>query len=61
MAPSPPSIRSALRKIHPFLIQAQEQNLNEADTVFRIKKVFEDVLGYDGMTEITGEAQIKGK
>lgn len=61
MAASPPSIRSAFRKIAPFLIQAAEQSLNEADTVRRIVKVFEDVLEYDGMSEISREALIKGK
>jgi predicted type IV restriction endonuclease len=61
MAANPSSIRPAFRKIAPFLIQAAEQSLNEADTVRRVVKVFEDVLGYDGMTEISREALIKGK
>lgn len=61
MAASPPSIRPAFRKIAPFLIQAAEQSLNEADTVRRIVKVFEDVLEYDGMIEISREALVKGK
>jgi predicted type IV restriction endonuclease len=61
MASNPPSIRAAFRKLAPFLIQAAEQNLNEADTVRRIVKVFEDALGYDGMTEISRESLIKGK
>jgi hypothetical protein len=61
MAASPPSIRPAFRKIAPFLIQAAEQSLNEADTVRRVVKVFEDVLEYDGMVEISREALIKGK
>lgn len=55
------SIRSALRKILPFLLQGKEQSLKEADTVQRVVKVFEDVFGYDGMTEITRESLIKGK
>ena len=61
MAGSPPLIRSALRKVLPYLVQAQEQGLNEADTVRRVAKVLEDVLGYDGMNEITRETVIKGK
>ena len=61
MASNPPLIRSSLRKILPFLVQAQEQSLNEADTVRRVAKVLEDVLGYDGMNEITRETVIKGK
>ena len=61
MAGSPPLIRSPLRKVLPYLVQAQEQSLNEADTVRRVAKVLEDVLGYDGMSEITRETVIKGK
>lgn len=61
MRQHPPSIRTALKKVLPYLLQAKEQNLNEADTVQRIVKVFEDVLGYDGMTEITRESLVKGK
>jgi hypothetical protein len=61
MAAQPPLIRTAFRKIAPFLSQAAEQNLNEADTVRRVVKVFEDVLGYDGMTELSRESLIKGK
>jgi predicted type IV restriction endonuclease len=56
-----PSIRGQMRKALPFLIQAQEQSLNEADTVRRAVKVFSDVLGYDDMNEITRETVIKGK
>lgn len=54
-------IKKPLKKFLPFLLQAQEQNLNEADTVQRLIKVFEEVLGYDAMTEISREAQMKGK
>jgi len=61
MPPGPSSIRTPLRKFLPFLVQARDQNLNEADTVQRILKVFEQVLGYDAMTEITRECLVKGK
>jgi predicted type IV restriction endonuclease len=54
-------IRKSLKKILPFLLNAKEENLNEADTSQRIIKVFEDVLGYEVMTEITREKQIKDK
>ncbi|HUU15360.1 MAG TPA: type I restriction enzyme HsdR N-terminal domain-containing protein [Terriglobia bacterium] len=56
-----PSIRGQMRKVLPFLIQAQEQSLNEADTVRRVVKVLSEVLGYDDMNEITRETVIKGK
>jgi len=54
-------IRRSLKKLQPYLITAQEQNLNEADTRQRIVKVFEDALGYDPMEEISREKEIKGK
>jgi len=54
-------IRKALKKYIPVLLKAQADNLNEADTVQRIVKVFEDVLGYDALEEITREASIKDK
>jgi hypothetical protein len=43
------------------LLQAKSDNLNEADTVMRVSKVFEDVLGYSAMTEISRETNIKDK
>ena len=54
-------IRRDLKNMLPHLKKAQEDNLNEADTILRIIKVLEQVLGYDGLTEITREQQIKDK
>lgn len=54
-------IRKPLKKFLPYLIKAQEENLNEADTIQRLVKVFEEVLGYDAMTEITREKQVRDK
>lgn len=54
-------IKRPLRKMVPYLLQAKEQNMNEADTVRRVTKVLEDVLGYDPLVEISREAQLKGK
>lgn len=54
-------IRRPLKKFLPHLLQAKADNLNEADTVQRIIKVFEDVLGYSTLTEITRESNIKDK
>jgi hypothetical protein len=55
------NIRSGLRKALPYLLQAQEQSLNEADTMIRVVKVFEDILGYDALTEVSREAQMRDK
>jgi predicted type IV restriction endonuclease len=55
------NIKKPLKKIIPYLLKAQEDNLNEADTVLRLVKFFEQVLSYDPMTEITREKQIKDK
>jgi predicted type IV restriction endonuclease len=56
-----PDIRKPLKKYLPHLLKAAEDNLNEADTVQRLFKVFEDVLGYDAMSEISREAAIKDR
>ena len=54
-------IRRSLKKFVPHLLTARDQNLNEADTVQRLVKFFEDVLGYDAMSEITREQQVKDR
>jgi len=53
--------RKPLKKYLPYLLQARTDNLNEADTVQHLVKVFEDVFGYDAMTEITREKQVKDR
>jgi hypothetical protein len=57
----PPNIRKALKKFAPHLLKAREVDLNEADTVLRICRFFEDVLGYDGLVDISREAEMKHK
>jgi len=57
----PANLRKSLKKLLPHLLKAREDNLNEADTVQRIIKVFEEVLGYDPLSEITRESQIRDK
>lgn len=54
-------IRKPLKKFIPHLVAAREQNLNEADIVVRLIKLLEDVLGYDGLSEITREMNLKDK
>ncbi len=54
-------IAHGLKKYLPDLLQAQQDNLNEADTLQRIVKVFEDVLGYDLFKEISRELEVKSK
>jgi predicted type IV restriction endonuclease len=54
-------VRKPLKKFIPHLIAARDQNLNEADIVVRLIKVLEDVLGYDGLSEITREMNLKDK
>jgi len=56
-----PDIRKPLKKFLPHLLQAKTDNLNEADTIQRLVKCFEDVLGYCAMTELTCEKQVKDK
>lgn len=54
-------IQRPLKKFLPHLLKAKEDNLNEADTLLRIIKVFENILDYDPLSEITREAQIRDK
>lgn len=54
-------IRKPLRKFIPHLLSARDQNLNEADIVVRLIKLLEDVLGYDGLSDITREMNLKDK
>lgn len=52
-------VRKAFKKYLPHLLQARDANLNEAETVQRLVKVFEDAFGYDALSEISRESQIK--
>ncbi len=54
-------IRHPLKKLIPILLKAKEDNLNEADTLVRLVMFFEEVLGYDRLTEIMREVPIKAK
>ena len=54
-------IRRPAKKFLPHFVVAQEQNLYEADTVQRVIRFLEQVLGYNPMTEITREKQVKDK
>jgi predicted type IV restriction endonuclease len=55
------NIARDLRKYLPFLLKAQEDKLTEADTAQRIIEVFKNVLGYDTMTEISCEMELRSK
>jgi hypothetical protein len=54
-------VRRALKKMQPVMLESQQANLNEADTAQRLVIFFEEVLGYDPLTEISREAQVKDK
>jgi len=55
------NIAHDLRKCLPFLLKADGDKLSEADTSRRISKVFEDVLGYNAITEIAHEVEVRTK
>jgi predicted type IV restriction endonuclease len=57
----PIDVRRPLKKLIPVLRQARQENLNEANTVQRLIMVFQEVLGYDPLTEIVRELEIKDK
>lgn len=54
-------IRKSLKKFAPHFVAARDGGMNEADTVLRLCRFFEEVLGYDGLEDISREAQMKNK
>ena len=52
-------VTQALRKLHPALLEAEERNLNEADTRLHVVRLLTDVLGYDELSEGTSEQRIR--
>src|SRR4030042_1951579 len=54
-------IRKPLKRFAPHFIEARKDGLNEADTVLRLCRFFEEILGYDGMQDISRETQLKHK
>jgi hypothetical protein len=56
-----PNIRTPLRKFARHFNDLREAKANESDTVARLRHFFEDVLGYDGVKDISSETEMKGK
>jgi predicted type IV restriction endonuclease len=54
-------IRRNLKKFVPLFVGMRESKANESETVARLRDFFEDVLGYDGVKDISGELEMKGK
>jgi len=52
-------IRTALRRYTKLFADAARDGIQEADTVTRLIRFFEDVLGYDPFDEITREHAVK--
>ncbi|MFH1220973.1 MAG: type I restriction enzyme HsdR N-terminal domain-containing protein [Candidatus Eisenbacteria bacterium] len=50
-----------MKRFIPHFLEARQNGLNEADTVLRLCRFFEEVLGYDGLSDISREAQLKHK
>jgi hypothetical protein len=55
------NIRRQLRRYVPILLEARKGNLNEADTVVRVCRFFEEVLAYDAFSDVSRETQLKDK
>jgi predicted type IV restriction endonuclease len=56
-----PNIRTPLRKFSRHFNALREAKANESDTVARLRHFFEDVLGFDGVKDISSETEMKGK
>jgi hypothetical protein len=55
------NIKRPLKRFIPHFLEARQNSLNEADTVLRLCRFFEEVLGYDGLNDISRETQLKHK
>jgi hypothetical protein len=55
------NIRPAVRKFAKLFREMREAKANESDTVARLRDFFEDALGYNGVTDISSETEMKGK
>lgn len=55
------TFRKPLKQFRRHFLEAREAGLNEADTVLRLCRFFEEVLGYDGLQDISREAEMKHK
>lgn len=56
-----PNIKPRLRRFARSFNELRAAKANESDTVARLRKFFEEVLGYDGEKEISSETEMKGK
>lgn len=54
-------IRRPLKRFTGHFLEARDAGLNEADTILRLCRFFEEVLGYDGLQDISREAEMKHK
>jgi predicted type IV restriction endonuclease len=58
----PPTIPTpVLRKFARHFNDLRETKANESDTVARLRHFFEEILGYDGVKDISSETEMKGK
>jgi predicted type IV restriction endonuclease len=56
-----PNIRAPLRKFARHFNDLRDAKANESETVARLRHFFEEVLGYDGVKDISSETEMKGK
>jgi len=56
-----PNIRPAVRKFARLFNEMRASKTNESDTVARLRHFFEDVLDYNGISDISSETEMKGK
>ncbi|HEX4416015.1 MAG TPA: type I restriction enzyme HsdR N-terminal domain-containing protein [Lacipirellulaceae bacterium] len=56
-----PNIRPSVRKFARLFNEMRTAKANESDTVAILRRFFEEGLGYDGVTDISSETEMKGK
>ena len=56
-----PNIRPRLRKFARHFTELRDAKANASDTVARLRRSFEQILGFDGVKDISNETEMKGK
>src|SRR5262245_32769356 len=56
-----PNIRPPLRKFARYFKDLRETKANESETGARLRQLFEEVVGYDAVKDVSSEIAMKGK
>ena len=52
--------KKKLNQLKPYVLEAKEKELNEAETRRRLEPIFTDLLGYNAFSDLSGELMVRG-